>query len=56
MVGEAALQLNYLMTPLAPWLEDPATEEICINRPGEVFIRQRGVFQGESIALESCRP
>ncbi|MGA8906317.1 MAG: P-type DNA transfer ATPase VirB11 [Acidobacteriaceae bacterium] len=45
MVGEAALQLNYLMRPLAPWLEDPGTEEICINRPGEVF-------REESIALD----
>jgi type IV secretion system protein VirB11 len=52
MMNEAALQLNYLMKPLAPWLEDPATEEVCINRPGEVFIRQRGVFRAESIALD----
>jgi type IV secretion system protein VirB11 len=52
MVGEAAVLLNYLMRPLAPWLEDPATEEICINRPGEVFIRQRGVFRRESLALD----
>ena len=52
MVGEAALQLNYLMKPLAPWLEDSATEEICVNRPGEVFVRQRGMFRTESISLD----
>lgn len=44
MGNEAAFQLLHLMQPLAGWLEDPTTEELCINRPGEVFIRQRGVF------------
>ncbi|MDE8347809.1 MAG: P-type DNA transfer ATPase VirB11 [Acidocella sp.] len=52
MVGEAALQLNFLMKPLAPWLDDPATEELCINRPGELFVRQRGVFRAESVSFE----
>lgn len=51
MVGEAALQLSYLMQPLASWLEDAATEEICINRPGELFVRQRGVFRKEDVPL-----
>ena len=45
MAGEAAYQLSYLMQPLAVWLDDPVTEEICINRPGEVFIRQAGCFR-----------
>lgn len=52
MAGEAALQLNFLMKPLAPWLEDPATEEICINRPGELFVRQQGIFRAEAIPLD----
>src|SRR5271156_4604984 len=51
MAGEAALQLNFLMKPLSAWLEDPATEEICINRPGELFVRQKGIFQAEAIPL-----
>ena len=51
MAGEAALQLNYLMRPLAPWLEDPSTEEICINKPGELFVRQRGVFTAHIVPL-----
>ena len=51
MAGEAALQLNYLMRPLVPWLEDPATEEICINRPGALFVRQRGEFRAEPVTL-----
>ena len=42
MAGEAALQLDFLLKPLAPWLDDPATEEVCINAPGEAFIRQKG--------------
>jgi type IV secretion system protein VirB11 len=52
MAGEAALQLNYLMRPLAPWLDDPSTEEICINKPGELFVRQRGVFTAHGIPLD----
>jgi type IV secretion system protein VirB11 len=51
MAGEAALQLEFLMRPLSPWLDDPATEEICINRPGELFVRQRGAFRHEPVAL-----
>ena len=44
MLNEAALQLRYLMQPLDGWLKDPATEEICVNAPGSVFVRQKGVF------------
>ena len=51
MSHEAALQLNFLMRPLATWLADPATEEVCINRPGEAFIRQKGQFRREDVAL-----
>jgi type IV secretion system protein VirB11 len=51
MSHEAALQLNFLMRPLAAWLADPATEEVCINRPGEVFIRQKGQFRREDTPL-----
>lgn len=52
MAAEAALQLNYLMRPLAPWLEDPTTEELCINRPSELFVRQRGAFHAEPIPFD----
>jgi type IV secretion system protein VirB11 len=52
MVGEATLQLNYLMQPLVPWLGDPSTEEVCINRPGELFVRQKGVFRREDVSLD----
>jgi type IV secretion system protein VirB11 len=52
MAGEAALQLDYLMKPLDPWLDDPATEEICINRPGELFVRQLGQFRAETVPFD----
>jgi type IV secretion system protein VirB11 len=51
MLHEAAGQLTYLMQPLTAWLADPATEELCVNRPGEVFIRQKGSFRRETVAL-----
>ena len=52
MAGEAAAQLNFLMRPLAHWLNDPATEELCINQPGELFVRQRGQFRRETVPLD----
>jgi type IV secretion system protein VirB11 len=51
MAGEAAAQLKFLMRPLARWLDDPTTEEVCINRPGELFVRQRGQFRREEVPL-----
>jgi len=44
MSHEAAIQLTHLLSPVLGWLEDRATEELAINRPGEVFVRQKGVF------------
>ena len=52
MAGEAARLLTFLLQPLASWLDDPATEEICINRPGELFVRQRGQFRAETVPLD----
>jgi type IV secretion system protein VirB11 len=49
--SEAADQLSFLLRPLTPWLADSATEELCINRPGEAFIRQRGAFRREKTPL-----
>jgi type IV secretion system protein VirB11 len=51
MHGEAAPQLRYLLRPVLPWLDDPATEDIAINRPGTVFVRQRGAFHRHDLAL-----
>ncbi|MGO7733155.1 P-type DNA transfer ATPase VirB11 [Rhizobium leguminosarum] len=44
MSHEAAMQLTHLLAPVLTWLEDHTTEEVAINRPGELFVRQKGVF------------
>lgn len=41
------------MAPLAAWLADPGTEEVCINRPGEAFVRQRGRFARHAMPLDA---
>ncbi len=51
MPSEAAPQLRFLLKPIQPWLEDPTTEEVAINRPGEVFVRQKGVFIRHDLPL-----
>ncbi len=52
MVSEAAPQLRHLLKPILHWLDDPATEEIAINKPGEAFVRQKGVFARHELALD----
>lgn len=37
-------QLQILLKPILEWLDDPRTEEVAINRPGEAFVRQAGAF------------
>jgi type IV secretion system protein VirB11 len=44
MSTEADAQLRFLLKPVLHWLEDSATEEVAINRPREIFVRQKGVF------------
>ncbi|CVI63683.1 P-type DNA transfer ATPase VirB11 (plasmid) [Agrobacterium leguminum] len=44
MQTEADPQLRLLLDPVLDWLEDPGTEEVAINRPGEVFVRQAGMY------------
>ena len=48
----AAPLLRFLLAPLQPWLNDGATEELCINRPGECWVRQRGVFERYKMPLD----
>ena len=52
MASEAAPQLRHLLKPILPWLDDPATEEIAINKPGEVFVRRKGVFARYDLPLD----
>jgi len=48
----AAPLLRFLLAPVQPWLDDGATEELCINRPGECWVRQRGVFERFKVPLD----
>lgn len=50
--SHAAPQLLHLLAPVLQWLEDPSTEEVAINGPGEVFIRQKGVFIRHEMPLD----
>ena len=52
MVSEAAPQLRHMLKPILHWLDEPATEEIAINKPGEVFVRQKGVFSKFDLPLD----
>ncbi|MCP3468659.1 P-type DNA transfer ATPase VirB11 [Bradyrhizobium sp. CCGUVB23] len=51
MQTEANPQLCFLLKPIVEWLDDPRTEEIAINRPGEAFVRQAGIFTRYSLPL-----
>lgn len=48
--------LTETMQPLAPWGSDHEVEELCANRPDEVFIRKSGKFERHEIELsfEDC--
>ncbi len=52
MASEAAPQLRHLLKPILHWLDDPTTEEIAINKPGEVFVRQKGVFARHDLPFD----
>ena len=52
MPSEAAPQLRHMLRPILHWLGDPATEEVAINRPGEAFVRQKGVFSRHDLHLD----
>jgi type IV secretion system protein VirB11 len=41
--GENTLRL--LIEPIQAWLDDPHVTEVCINRPGEVWVERRGEWQ-----------
>jgi type IV secretion system protein VirB11 len=51
MSNEAAPQLLFLLGPVLDWLDDPTTEEIAINKPGEAFVRQKGIFSKHVLPL-----
>lgn len=47
--GERTLRM--LLEPLAAWLSDPATTEVCVNRPGEVFVERRGAWERHEVPV-----
>ena len=51
MESPAAPLLRHLLAPIDEWLSDPATEEVAINRPGEVWVRRHGAFERYEIPL-----
>ena len=45
--GESTLRL--LLQPVAHWLAGSAVTEICVNRPGEIWVEQRGMWATHAI-------
>lgn len=50
-MSHAGPQLLHLLRPILAWLDDPATEEVAINKPGQAFVRQKGVFTKHELEL-----
>jgi type IV secretion system protein VirB11 len=51
--GEQTLRL--LITPVQAWLDDPLVTELCINRPGEVWVERRGGWQRHDVPAWDIR-
>lgn len=43
--------LELLLRPLYPWLSEPTVTELCINRPGEVYLETRQGWRRETLAF-----
>ncbi len=42
--------LDWLLeTTIGKWIDDPTVEEVCVNRPGEVWVFQRGIFSRHEV-------
>lgn len=52
MTSPAAPLLQYLLEPLRPWLADPKTEDVAINRPGMAWVRRHGAWIGADVDLD----
>jgi type IV secretion system protein VirB11 len=51
--GEPTLRL--LIAPIQGWLDDPFVTELCINRPGEVWVERRGGWQRHDVPVLDVR-
>ena len=47
--GADSSALELTLRSLRPWLTRPGVTELCINRPGEVFVETREGWQRESV-------
>lgn len=45
MTGAALPLLAHAAAPLAPLFDDPATEDVAVNRPGEAWVRRAGAWE-----------
>lgn len=45
--------LDLFLAPLAPWLDDPALTDLCINRPGEAFVERHSGWSREALPFAS---
>lgn len=48
-MNDAALLLDEILAPIAAEMADPATEDICLDRPHEAFILRRGQWDRREI-------
>jgi len=44
--------LRWLLGPITRWLDDPCVTDICINRPGEVWVERLGAWLCEQVPLD----
>nr|WP_294577130.1 ATPase, T2SS/T4P/T4SS family [uncultured Rhodopila sp.] len=50
--AEAARQLRYLLKPLDRWRFERDVNDLCINRPGELFVRRKGGWEQHEVPLD----
>ena len=48
-----SVTLDHLLLPIAGWLDDPATEEVCIQEPHVCWIYSRGTFTRHDIRMSA---
>jgi len=46
---DRSISVNYHLQPLRPWLDDDEITEVCVNRPGEVFIERAGRWERHEV-------
>jgi type IV secretion system protein VirB11 len=52
MTHEALPLLQHALEPIAEWWEDPAVEDILMQRPNEVFVRRSGEVTCHEVSLD----